>query len=65
MSVNALKDYGAETASDLMSLFVRLEDSFGIVPSADGTGLSMNPNAPHTPKAAMVIGLWVKKRAPW
>ena len=32
VSVNALKDYGVETAGDLMSLLVRLEDSFGIVP---------------------------------
>ena len=43
VSVNALKDYGVETAGDLMSLLVRLEDSFGIVPAADGTGLSLNP----------------------
>ena len=34
VSVNALKDYGVETAGDLMSLLVRLEDSFGIVPAA-------------------------------
>lgn len=40
VSVNALKDYGVETAGDLMSLLVRLEDSFGIVPAADGSGLS-------------------------
>ena len=38
VSVNALKDYGVETAGDLMSLLVRLEDSFGIVPAADGSG---------------------------
>ena len=63
VSVNALKDYGVETAGDLMSLLVRLEDSFGIVPSADGTGLSLNPKAPHAPKAAMAIELWAEKRA--
>ena len=60
VSVNALKDYGVETAGDLMSLLVRLEDSFGIVP---GTGLSLNPKAPHAPKAAMAIELWAEKRA--
>ena len=49
VSVNALKDYGVETAGDLMSLLVRLEDSFGIVPAADGSGLSLNPMAPHAP----------------
>ena len=47
-----------------MSLLMRLEDSFGIVPSADGTGLSLNPKAPHAPKAAMAIELWAEgKRA--
>ena len=63
VSVNALKDYGVETAGDLMSLLVRLEDSFGIVPAADGSGLSLNPKAPHAPKAAMAIKLWAEKRA--
>lgn len=63
VSVNALKDYGVETAGDLMSLLVRLEDSFGIVPAADGAGLSLNPKAPHAPKAAMAIELWAEKRA--
>lgn len=63
VSVNALKDYGVETAGDLMSLLVRLEDSFGIVPAADGMGLSLNPKAPHAPKAAMAIELWAEKRA--
>ena len=63
VSVNALKDYGVETAGDLISLLVRLEDSFGIVPAADGTGLSLNPKAPHAPKAAMAIQLWAEKRA--
>lgn len=62
VSVNALKDYGVETADDLMSLLVRLEDSFGIVPAADGLGLSLNPKAPHAPKAAMAIKLWAEKR---
>ena len=63
VSVNALKDYGVETAGDLMSLLVRLEDSFGIVPAADGSGLSLNPMAPHAPKAAMAIELWAEQRA--
>ena len=63
LAFNALKDYGVETAGDLMSLLVRLEDSFGIVPAADGTGLSLNPKAPHAPKAAMAIQLWAEKRA--
>ena len=64
VSVNALKDYGVEPAGDLMSLLVRLEDSFGIVPAADVTGRSLNPKAPHAPKAAMAIKLWAETRAP-
>ena len=63
VSVNALKDYGVETAGDLLSLLVRLEDSFGIAPASDGSGLTLNPNAPHAPKAAMAIELWAEKRA--
>lgn len=63
VSVNALKDYGVENAGDLMSLLVRLEDAFGIAPAADGLGLSLNPKAPHAPKAAMAIELWAEKRA--
>ena len=43
VSVNALKDYGVETAGDLMSLLVRLEDSFGIVPQPTVPGLSPEP----------------------
>lgn len=60
--VNALKDYGVETTDDLMSLLVRLEDSFGIVPAAGGAGLSLNLKAPHASKAAMAINLWAEKR---
>lgn len=48
---------------DLMSLLVRLEDSFGIVPASDGSGPTLNPKAPHAPKAAMAIELWAEKRA--
>ena len=34
-----------------------------VKPAADGTGLSLNPKAPHAPKAAMAIELWAEKRA--
>lgn len=63
VSVSALKDYGVETAGDLMSLLVRLEDSFGIVPAGDGLGLSLNAKASHAAKAATAIKLWAEKRA--
>lgn len=62
VTVNALKDYDIETADNLMSLLVRLEDSFGIVPSTNGSGLSLNPKAPHAPKAATATKLWAEKR---
>lgn len=42
---------------------VRFEDSFSIVPAADRSDLSLNPKAPHAPKAAMAIELWAEKRA--
>ena len=29
----------------------------------DGTGLSLNPTAPHAPQAATAIELWAEKRA--
>lgn len=54
---------GGFEGGKVMSLLVRLEDSFVIVPSADGSGLSLNPKAPHAPKAAMAIELWAEKRA--
>ena len=63
MFANAFKDYGVETSGDFMSLLVRLEDSFGIVPASDGAGLSFNPKAPRAPKAATAIKLWAGKRA--
>lgn len=28
-----------------------------------GSGLSLNPKAPHAPKTAMAIELWAEKRA--
>ena len=46
-----------------MSPLVRLEDSFGIVPAADGMSLSLNAKAPHAAKAATAIKLWAEKRA--
>lgn len=46
-----------------MSLLVRLEDSFGIVPASDESGPTLNPKAPHASKAAMAIELWAEKRA--
>ena len=61
--IRAVKPELLESIAAAMSLLVRLEDCFGIVPAADGTGLSLNPKAPHAPKAAMAIELWAEKRA--
>lgn len=60
IDVAAIK-YGE--GGDLMSPLVRLEDSFGIVPAADGMDLSLNAKDPHAAKAATAIKLWAEKRA--
>ena len=36
VSEGALKDYGVETAQDLMALLLQLEEGYGLVPSEDG-----------------------------
>lgn len=47
VSEGALKDYGVETAQDLMALLLQLEEGYGLVPSEDGMGLAVDPKAPH------------------
>lgn len=44
---------------------VRFREVQGVegVSSADGSGLSLNPKAPHALKAASAIRLWAEKRA--
>ena len=63
VSEGALKDYGVETAQDLMALLLQLEEGYGLVPSEDGMGLAVDPKAPHAPKLAQSIKTWAEKRA--
>ena len=63
VSEGALKDYGVETAQDLMALLLQLEEGYGLVPSEDGMGLAVDPKAPHGPKLAQSIKTWAEKRA--
>ena len=62
VSEGALKDYGVETSHDLMALLLQLEEGYGLVPSKDGTGLAVDPKAPHAPKLAQSIKSWAEKR---
>ena len=63
VSEGALKDYGVETSRDLMALLLQLEEGYGLVPSEDGMGLTVDPRAPHAPKLAQAIKTWAEKRA--
>lgn len=58
----ALKDFGVESASELLALLLQLEDSFGIVPDADGKGLAIDPSAEKAPKTAQAIKAWADMR---
>ena len=62
VSEGALKDYGVETSQDLMALLLQLEEGYGLVPSEDGMGLTIDPKAPHAPKLAQSIKSWAEKR---
>ena len=62
VSVGALKDYGVETSRDLMALLLQLEENYGLVPSEDGMGLAVDPEAPHAPKLSQSLKSWAKKR---
>lgn len=58
----ALKDYGVESAKDLLALMLQLEDEFGIAPSDDGSSFMIDPKAPNAPKLAQVMKAWAAKR---
>lgn len=58
----ALKDFGVESAKDLLALMLQLEDDFGIVPSDDGSSFAIDPKAPNAPKLAQMMKAWAAKR---
>lgn len=59
----ALKDFGVESARDLLALMLQLEDEFGITPSGDGASIAVDPKAPAAPKVAQMLKVWSEKRA--
>lgn len=59
----ALKDFGVESARDLLALMLQLEDEFGIAPAEDGASIAIDPKAPAAPKAAQMLKVWSEKRA--
>lgn len=58
----ALKDFGVESARDLLALMLQLEDDFGIVPSDDGSSFTIDLKAPNAPKLAQMMKAWAAKR---
>ena len=58
----ALKDFGVESARDLLALMLQLED-FGIAPAEDGASIAIDPKAPAAPKVAQMLKVWSEKRA--
>ena len=59
--IRAVKPELLESISAALGVSVNALKDYGV--AADGTGLSLNPKAPHAPKAAMAIELWAEKRA--
>ena len=59
----ALKDFGVESARDLLALMLQLEDEFGIAPAEDGASIAIDPKAPAAPKVAQMLKVWREKRA--
>lgn len=59
----SLKDYGVESAKDLLVLMLQLEDEFGIAPSDDGSSSAVDPKAPNAPpKLAQMVKAWAAKK---
>ena len=63
VSVGAEMPFGVESSQVLMALLLQLEEGYGLVPSEDGMGLTVDPRAPHAPKLAQSIKTWAEKRA--
>ncbi len=62
VSENALKDYRVESYADLIGVFLQMEEEYGLRPADDGMGLSIDPNAEHSPKLAHALNAWAQKR---
>ncbi len=62
VSESALKDYCVESYADLIGVFLQMEGDYGLRPSEDGMGLSIDPGAEHSPKLAHALKAWFQKR---
>lgn len=62
VSEAALKDYRVETCADLIGVFLQMEVEYGLRPTGDGMGLSIDPKAEHSPKLAHALKVWAQKR---
>lgn len=62
VSEGALKDYRVESYADLIGVFLQMEDVYGLRPSENGMGLSIDPGAEHSPKLAHALKAWAQKR---
>ena len=51
----ALKDFGVESARDLLALMFQLEDEFGIAPAENGASIAVDPKTPAAPKVMQML----------
>lgn len=58
VSREMLEDHKIESARDLVSALLQLEDEFGLVPDMCDGGLWIDPKAKNAQKTVEVIGTW-------
>lgn len=58
VSPKMLEDHKIESARDLVSALLQLEDEFGLVPDMCDGGLWIDPKAKNAQKTVEVIGAW-------
>ena len=58
VSPKMLEDHKIESARDLVSALLQLEDEFGLVPDMCDGGLWIDPKAKNARKTVEVIGAW-------
>ena len=58
VSPKMLEDHKIESARDLVSALLQLEDEFGLVPDMCDGGLWIDPKATNAQKTVEVIGAW-------
>ena len=61
--IRAVKPELLEKIAKAPEISVGALKDYGLVPSEDGMGLTVDPKAPHAPKLAQSIKSWAEKRA--